>query len=120
MVYTVVEFKAIQIDFLNLTGTSLEVKAKTLTVMPLQDILQLRFRNSKFHSGTVQIWLEEQLQSYITGGTVQRGAEVKQLIACICGGYCRAPPYLVREMNQKGIWIGDWQLIEDMGSNKRK
>ena len=65
-------------------GKNTEDKARQLEDMMLKEILQLRFKNDQFRSGSIYDWFDgddhkdedygkvrKQLQSYVMGSTVQ-------------------------------------------------
>jgi hypothetical protein len=114
--YTVVEFKNIPIEFLDLNGNSHTDKAEQLVAMTLPQILKLAIK-SKFRAGTIKKWLEkdiyQQLRSYVTGATVRSGGADKifRAYAVVIIG---SRHILIREMNRSGEWTGEGQLINEM------
>jgi len=57
--YTVLEFKNIQINYLGLKGKRIDDKAKEFEDMALKEILKLKFKGDQFRSETIQNWLME-------------------------------------------------------------
>lgn len=123
--YTVVEFKNIPLNTLDIEGRIIDDKAKLLEGMILKDILQLRFDGNKRGSGTIQDWFDgddqkknygevrKQLQDYITGSTVQKEiAEVagKKNFRAFAAVIVGARQILMREMGADGKWIDEFQL----------
>jgi len=117
--YTVVEFKNIPIEFLDLNGNSRTEKVEQL-VMTLPQILKLAIK-SKFRAGTIKKWLEkdiyQQLRSYVTGATVRSdGADkIFRAYAVVIIG---SRHIHIREMNCSGDWAGEGQLIDEMGCRR--
>jgi len=118
--YTVVEFKNIPIEFLDLNGNSRTEKAEQLVAMTLPQILKLAIK-SKFRAGTIKKWLErdiyQQLRSYVTGAAMRSGGADKicRAYAVVIIGLCHIP---IREMNCAGDWAGEGQLIDEMGCRR--
>ena len=111
---TVVEFKNIQISYLDLKGKGLDDKAKKLKAMTVEEVLGLQFSRDKFRSGTIKKWVEgdvcTQLQSYIKGRTVDVHSVDKKFrayAAVIIG----SRQILIREMDRNGSWVGDYELV---------
>jgi hypothetical protein len=111
---------------LDLKGRGITGKAKELEVMELDDILELKFKDDKFPSGTVGNWndgndlsVREQLQSYIAGDTVQEeivGKKFRAWVVVIIG----SRQMLMREMDGDGNWVGEFQLAMDAGGSKSR
>jgi hypothetical protein len=122
--YTVIEFKALQIPYLELRGEENIDKAEQLEAMRLNEILKLKFKGDKYRSGTIRNWIDggkqsdpksgsvrKQLRSYITGPTVQKeiaGKNFRALVVVIIG----SRQILVREMDKYGNWVSEFQLAE--------
>src|SRR5437762_13698080 len=120
--YTVIEFKNIQIPYLGLKGEDNIDKAKQLEAMGLNKILGLKFKDDKYRSGTIQNWIDgrkrnspnsgsvrKQLQPYITGPTVQKEIADKifhAFVVVIVG----SRQILVREMDRHGNWVNEFKL----------
>jgi hypothetical protein len=120
--YTLIEFKNIHISYLGLDGEDIFSKAKQLEAMGLNQILGLKFKDNKRWTGiTICDWINgkckapisgnvrKQLQSYITGKTVQKeivGKKFCAFAAIIIG----SRHILVREMDRHGKWVGGFQL----------
>lgn len=121
--YTVIEFKNIQIRYLGLTGEEDINKAEQLKAMGLNKVLGLKFSGDQFRSGTIRNWIDgkrkdsisgsvrKQLQSYIKGSTVQKEIADKNFraFAVVIVG---SRKILVREMDRDGNWVGDFKLAE--------
>ena len=100
--------------------------------MELDDILELKFKDDKFRSGTVGNWTDgndpsdpksgsvrEQLRSYITGDTVQEeitGKKFRAWVVVIIG----SRQILMREMDGDGNWVGKFQLAMNASGSKSK
>lgn len=121
--YTVLEFKNIQIDYLGLQGKSTNDKAKQLEDMKLNEILKLKFKGDNFRSGTIRNWFDgnnpksrnsgevrEQLQSYIKGATVQKEIADKKNFRAFAVAIVRSRQILMREMGRDGEWVRQFQL----------
>ena len=91
--------------------------------MTLKEILQLRFENNRFHSGTIHDWFDgdndidddygkvrEQLRSYITGSTVQEEIASKKNFRAFAVVILGSRQILMREMGRDGMWVGEFQL----------
>ena len=103
-------------------GKNTEDKARQLEDMMLKEILQLRFKNDQFRSGSIYDWFDgddhededygkvrEQLQSYIMGSTVQEeiaGRNFRAFAVVILG----SRQILMREMGRDSKWVGEFQL----------
>lgn len=103
-------------------GLSTEDKAGQLENMTLKEILQLRFKNDRFRSGSINDWVDgddykdedygtvrKQLQSYIMGSTVQEeiaNKNFRAFVVVIIG----SRQILMREMGKDGKWVGEFQL----------
>ena len=113
--YTLIEFKNIQLPYLGLNGENDIEKANQLEAMGLNKILELKFKGDKFRSGSIQNWIDgsvrKQFQSYITGPTVQKEIADKNFraFAVVIVGLRQI---LVREMDMYGNWIGEFQLAK--------
>ena len=97
--------------------------------MRLNQILELKFKDDKYRSGTIRTWIDgegrngvvrRQLQGYIASPTVQEemvDKNFRAFAAVIVG----SRQILVREMDRNGNWIGGFQLCERNTSvaNKR-
>jgi len=108
---TVLEMKNLQTDYVVLDGDC-EDKAKQLVDMSLTQILKLKVE-SDFHPPTVEEWLEgdkirKQLYSYVAGPTVEAKEKVRAYMVVIIG----SRHILIREMDRKGKWTGDWKLVQ--------
>ena len=110
---TVVEFKNIQISYLDLKDKGLDDKAKKLKAMTVEEVLGLLFKD-KFRSGTIREWVERdvftQLQSYTKGRTANEHSVDKKFrayAAVIIG----SRQILIREMDRNGSWVGDYELV---------
>ena len=91
--------------------------------MELDDILELKFKDDKFRSGTVGDWIDgrgsdpksgdvrKQLYSYVTGPTVQKEIVDKNFraFAVVIVG---SRQILVREMDSHGNWVSEFQLAK--------
>lgn len=121
--YTVIEFKNIQIPYLGLTGEKNIDKAEQLEAMGLNKILGLKFSGDNYRSGTIRNWIDgkrkdsisgsvrKQLQSYIKGPTVQEEIADKNFraFAVVIVG---SRQILVREMDRDGNWVNGFKLAE--------
>ena len=103
-------------------GKSTEDRARQLEDMTLKEILQLRFKNNQFRSGTIYDWFDgddhededygkvrKQLQSYIMSSTVQEevaGKNFRAFAVVILGSH----QILMREMGKDGKWVEEFQL----------
>jgi len=112
--YTMIEFKNIQIDYLDLRGDSRADKAEQLVAMSWPQILKLRIIRSNYHPNTIEEWLEgqihEQLRSYVTSPTVRAesiGKNFRAYAVVIIG----SRHILIREMDNNGEWKGDSRLV---------
>jgi hypothetical protein len=121
--YTVVEFKNIERPFLNLRTSKTKQTTQDLTNMSLTDILHLQFhKRDKFQKGTIQKWVDgdvcDHLRSYVMGQTVQHHSIGKNFraFAVVIIGSCQI---LVREMDHKGEWKSDWNLVKEPDSTYR-
>lgn len=107
---------------MELTGKSTEEKATQIKDMTLNEILQLKFKNDRFRSGTIHDWFDgddhehddygkvrEQLRSYITGSTVQGGIIGKKFRA-FAVAILGSRQILMRGMGRDGEWVGEFQL----------
>jgi len=112
--FTVLEIKNMQIDYVDLRGSP-TYKAAQLVAMSLTEILKLGL-TSKFHPPTVEEWLEgededgdigDQLREYVKGPTVKAKKKVRAYMVVIIG----SRHILIREMDRKGEWTGDWRLV---------
>ncbi|KIX09174.1 uncharacterized protein Z518_00253 [Rhinocladiella mackenziei CBS 650.93] len=56
--YTFMEFKNIQIPYLELSGEGSIEKAKRLEPMKLNDILKLKFKGDKYRTGSINNWID--------------------------------------------------------------
>ncbi len=90
--------------------------------MGLSKILGLKFKGDKYRSGTIRDWIDgrrrnspnsgivrRQLQSYITGSTVQKEIADKNFrayVVVIVG----SRQILVREMDMHGNWVNEFKL----------
>jgi hypothetical protein len=122
--YTVIEFKNIQIPYLELRGEKNIDKAAQLEAMRLNEILELKFKGDKYRSGTIRNWIDgenesdpksgdvrKQLRSYIKEATVQEeitGKIFRALVVVIIG----SRQILVREMDRDGNWVSEFQLAK--------
>ena len=122
--YTVIEFKNIQIPYLELGGEEDIDKAEQVEAMRLNEILKLKFKGDKFRSGTIRNWIDgrrgkdpksgevrRQLQSYITGPTVQEeiaGKDFRGFVVVIVG----SRQILVREMDRDANWVSEFRLAK--------
>ncbi|KIX07675.1 uncharacterized protein Z518_02329 [Rhinocladiella mackenziei CBS 650.93] len=120
--YTLIEFKNIQIPYLELSGEDNIGKVKGLDAMKLNDILKLKFKGDKYRTGSINNWIDgrghgpvsgsvrNQLQSYITGPTVQKEIANKDFraFAVVIVG---SRQILVREMDRHGKWVSKFQLV---------
>ncbi|KIX01561.1 uncharacterized protein Z518_09287 [Rhinocladiella mackenziei CBS 650.93] len=120
--YTLMGFRNIQIPYLGLSGEDSIEKAKRLEVMKLDDILKLKFKGDKYRTGSINNWIDgrrhgpvsgsvrNQLQSYITGPTVQKEIADKNFhaFAVVIVG---SRQILVREMDRHGKWVSKFQLV---------
>ena len=97
-------------------------KAKELETMGLNKILGLKFKDDKYQSGTIQNWIDgrkrnspnsgsvrKQLQSYITGPTVQKEIADKNFYAFVVV-IVGSRQILVREMDRHGNWVNEFKL----------
>ena len=98
-------------------------KAKQVEAMQLDKILGLRFKGDKYRTGTIRNWIDgkgrgansgdvrKQLQSYITGPTVQKEIADKNFraFAVVIVG---SRQILVREMDRDGNWVSEFQLAK--------
>ena len=89
--------------------------------MKLNKILGLKFKGDKFRKGTIRNWIDgggkdpnsgnvrNQLQSYISGSTVQKEIADKNFraFAVVIVG---SRQILVREMDKHGNWVSEFQL----------
>jgi len=114
--YTVIEFKNIQIDYLDLQGYMRIDKAKQLVDMSLPQILKLRIKGIH-HPGPIEEWLEgdirEQLSKYVTSATVREdsmGNTFRAYAVVIIG----SRHILIREMDDMGKWKGVSRLVTDL------
>ncbi|KIX05796.1 uncharacterized protein Z518_03768 [Rhinocladiella mackenziei CBS 650.93] len=126
--YTLIEFKNIQIPYLELDGEDNLDKTQRLEAMRLDQILGLKFKGDKWRTGiTIRDWIDgkckapisgsvrKQLQSYIAGETVQKeivGKKSRAFATVIVG----SRRILVREMDRHGKWVGKFQLTGWKGS----
>jgi len=102
---------------LELTGKTGE-KAKQIEGMKLKEVLQLRFKNDQSRSGTIHDWFDgddygeirKQLQSYITGSTVQEEIISKKKFRAFAVAILGSRQILIREMGRDGMWVGEFQL----------
>ena len=123
--YTVIEFKNIPLNTLDIEGRIINDKAKLLEGMILKEILQLRFDGNKRGSGTIQDWFDgdeekknygevrKQLQEYIRGSTVQKEiAEIagKKNFRAFAAVIVGSRQILMREMGADGEWVDEFQL----------
>lgn len=122
--YTVIEFKNILINTLDIEGRIIDDKAKLLEGMILKEVLQLRFDGNRRGSVTLQDWFDgddqknygevrKQLQEYIRGSTVQKEiAEVagKKNFRAFAAVIVGARQILMREMGADGEWVDEFQL----------
>ncbi|KIX10454.1 uncharacterized protein Z518_01537 [Rhinocladiella mackenziei CBS 650.93] len=119
--YTLIEFKNIQIPCLKLDGEQNIDKAEQLEAMNLTKILGLKFKDDKYRTGTIRNWIDgrgskpgsvcKQLQSYIAGPTVQKeivDKNFRAFVVVIVG----SRQILVREMDRNGNWVGNFQLAK--------
>ena len=105
-------------------------KAEQLEAMKLNKILGLKFKGDKFRKGTIRNWIDgkggpksgevrKQLQSYITGPTVQEeiaDRSFRAFAAVIVG----SRQILVREMDRHGNWVNKFQLAKwERGTRKQ-
>ena len=89
--------------------------------MKLNKILGLKFKGDKYRKGTIRNWIDgrgntpnsgdvrNQLQSYISGPTVQKAIADKNFrafVVVIVG----SRQILVREMDKHGNWVSEFQL----------
>jgi len=121
--YTVIEFKNIQIKFLDLQGYKLEDKAKHLVDMSLPQILKLRI-TGKYFPGPIENRLVEdirnegdihkQLREYVTSKTVKEDSEGRtfRAFAVVIIG---SRHILIREMDKMGKWKSPSRLVTDSG-----
>jgi len=91
--------------------------------MGLHKILELNFRNDRFRSGTIHNWIDgeesddqsgsvrKQLRSYILGPTVQEEI-VDKIFRAFVVVIVGSRQILVREMNERGDWVKEFQLVE--------
>ena len=130
--YTVIEFKNIQIPYLGVTGKRDIDKAEKLKAMGLHQILELNFEGDKYRSGTIHNWIDgaktssndeisgsvrDQLRSYVLGPTVQKeiaGKNFRAFVVVIVG----SRQILVREMGRRGDWVDEFQLAESESFNR--
>ncbi|KAF8533195.1 hypothetical protein BDD12DRAFT_984581 [Trichophaea hybrida] len=115
--YIVVDFKNIEISYLNHPSSSFQEQEEKLTAMSLNATLQLEFRkHDKYRSGTIKQWIDgdvrTQLQSYISGQSIQQNSIGKQFRAYAVA-IIESRKILVNEMNRNGDWVENWQLIHE-------
>ncbi|KIX00688.1 uncharacterized protein Z518_09753 [Rhinocladiella mackenziei CBS 650.93] len=129
--YTVIEFKNIPIAYLGLSGEENLEKAQQLEAMKLIEILKPRFKGDNYRTGTIRSWVDgrgsgrnsgsvrRQLQSYITGPTVQKEITNKNFCAftVVIIGSCQI---LVREMDRHGKWVDEFDLARWNGGILKK
>jgi hypothetical protein len=91
--------------------------------MKLNEVLGLKFKGDNFRTGTIRNWIDgkgssaksgevrKQLQSYVTGPTVQREIADKNFraFAAVIVG---SRQILVREMDKHGNWVNKFQLAK--------
>lgn len=130
--YIVIELKVIQLPYLELKGRSNIDKARRLEAMELDEVLDLTFKGDKFRSGTIHNWIDGetcddsnsgsvrmQLQSYITGPTVQNeivGKNFRALVAVIVG----SRQIVVREMDKNGNWVSEFELANWIPTDRNR
>jgi len=108
---------------LGLSGEENIDKAEQLEAMKLKEILGLKFEGDIFRTGTIRNWIDghgwgaksgevrKQLQSYVTGPTMQKeivGKDFRAFAAVIVG----SRQILVREMDSHGDWVSEFQLAK--------
>jgi len=87
--------------------------------MKLSKILGLKFKGDKFRTGAIESWIDgrgrgsvhKQLQSYVSGATVQKEIADKNFraFAVVIVGSCQI---VVREMDRHGKWVNEFQLAK--------
>ena len=103
-------------------GNRVADRARQLEDMMAKDILKLRFKDDPSRSGTIEDWIDgdhyknddngivrEQLQSYVTGSTIQKEIRDKNFHAfavVIVGSH----QILMREIGRDGKWVGEFEL----------
>ena len=123
--YTLLEFKNIQIRYLGLDGEDIIDKAGQLEAMRVDQILELKFKGDKWRTGTIRDWIEgkgkasnsrnvrQQLQSYVAGDTVQKeiiDKNFRAFVVVIVG----SRQILLREMDRHGEWVTEFQLARSV------
>jgi hypothetical protein len=108
---------------LGLEGERTIDKVEKLEAMRLNGVLGLKFKADKFRTGTIRNWIDgngwgaksgevrKQLQSYVTGPTMQKeivGKDFRAFAAVIVG----SRQILVREMDSHGDWVSEFQLAK--------
>ncbi|KIW99360.1 uncharacterized protein Z518_11348 [Rhinocladiella mackenziei CBS 650.93] len=116
---------------LELSGEDNIGKAKGLEAMKLNDILKLKFKGDKYRTGSINNWIDgkghgpvsgsvrSQLQSYITGPTVQKeiaDQNFRAFAVVIVG----SRQILVREMDRHGKWVSRNHLDKMAGPGSKR
>jgi len=103
----VIEFKSVQVRFLNLTGNR-EERAENLGSLTIEQLLKLRFsKTERFRKGQMRTFIKDsgdQLRSYLQSPEVKRDCEGRTLrgfLVLILG----SRQVLFQEMDAKGEWV---------------
>jgi hypothetical protein len=110
------EWKVIQIDFLDLGGFSRrDQKAKALGELNVDEVLVIQFnKRDKYRKGTIRNWINKvvtpQLQGYVTSEEIREqvgGRELRAHLVLVVG----SRQLLVWDMDGNGKWIGRPELV---------
>jgi hypothetical protein len=122
--YTVIEFKNIQIAFLGLGGEGNTERLEQLQAMKLDKILGLKFNGDQYRTGTIRNWIDgrsnsphsgkvrTQLRSYICAVQKEIADKNFRAFAVIIVG---SRHIIVREMDRHGNWVTNFQFAEREG-----